>query len=150
MAYYDALIAAWNGATQPPSGAAGTAIVGGMTTAQKLAAVNSWTVAGTVTYSKVQGSDVQNCIVLADWNAITDAQRSQVGTITGASGGIDPTPGKFAAAVLGSIFAGKATTLNALVALQNSVKSGSAVPWWQANGYARAFDIGDVTAAGLS
>lgn len=45
MAYYDALIAAWNGATQPPAGVTGAALTG-LTTAQKLAAVNGWTVVG--------------------------------------------------------------------------------------------------------
>jgi hypothetical protein len=46
MAYYDALIAAWNGATQPPTGVTGTALTSQMTTAQKIAAVNTWTVPG--------------------------------------------------------------------------------------------------------
>jgi hypothetical protein len=46
MAYYDALVTAWNNATQPPPGITGTGLTGGMTTAQKLAAVNGWTVAG--------------------------------------------------------------------------------------------------------
>ena len=48
MAWYTALINAWNGATQPPAGVTGTALTGGMSTAQKLAAVNAWTVVGSV------------------------------------------------------------------------------------------------------
>ena len=46
MGDYGALIAAWNSATQPPTGVTGTALTSGMTTAQKLAAVNGWTVPG--------------------------------------------------------------------------------------------------------
>jgi hypothetical protein len=48
MAFYDALIAAWNNATQPPAGVTGTGLTAQMTTAQKLDAINGWTVAGTV------------------------------------------------------------------------------------------------------
>ena len=43
MAYYTALITAWNAGTVP-GGVTGSALTG--TTAQKLAAVNAWTVSG--------------------------------------------------------------------------------------------------------
>ena len=39
MAQYTNLIAAWNGATQPPTGVTGSPLLGGDTTAQKLAKV---------------------------------------------------------------------------------------------------------------
>lgn len=153
MAYYDAFIAAWNAANNNgavPASVTGSAFAPADTTAQKLAKLNAWTEAGPITYSKVDGSAVQNCIALADWNAITDAQRSQVGTVTGVSGiGVDPTPGEFAANVLGSIFSGKTTTLNALVALQASAKNTPVIPWWQVAGYPRAFDLGDCSTAGV-
>lgn len=44
--YYAALIAAWNGTTQPPTGVTGMALTSTMTTAEKITAVNGWTVAG--------------------------------------------------------------------------------------------------------
>ena len=43
MGTYTALAAAWNSSTQPPTGVTGTALTG-LTTAQKIAAVNAWTV----------------------------------------------------------------------------------------------------------
>ncbi len=42
---YAALAAAWNAATMPPDGVTG-ATLSGLTTEQKIAAVNAWTVAG--------------------------------------------------------------------------------------------------------
>ena len=48
MAYYTALITAWNGATQPPTGVTGSGLLGGDTTAQKITKVNAWTITGTV------------------------------------------------------------------------------------------------------
>ena len=56
MAQYTNLIAAWNGATQPPTGVTGSPLLGGDTTAQKLAKVQAWTVTGAVwIYSNCRG-----------------------------------------------------------------------------------------------
>lgn len=43
---YSALVAAWNSTVQPPPGVSGAPLLGTMSTAQKLAAMNAWTVAG--------------------------------------------------------------------------------------------------------
>src|SRR5271166_6015376 len=79
MAYYTALIAAWNGATQPPTGVVGTAITGGMTTAQKIAAVNGWTVTATIPASyTITGAQLASCINWAEFAALTAAQQQNV------------------------------------------------------------------------
>lgn len=148
MAYYDAFISAWNTGTLPAS-TTGTALTG-LTTAQKLAAINGWTYTGAAaTYSVVAAWQVLNCIQQADLAGLTADQKQQLGIVLG-PGQVDPTPGKTAAAIFGNIFSGKTTTLNALVALQNSLKVTPSSPWWQFAGYPRPFDMGDVTTAGLS
>ena len=79
MAYYTALINAWNSATQPPTGVTGTGLTGSMTTAQKLAAVNAWTVTGVVPASfHVTGAQLANCINWAESAALTAQQQSSL------------------------------------------------------------------------
>ena len=78
-ANYTALIAAWNGATQPPTGTVGTAITGGMTTAQKIAAVNSWVVTSTIPASyTITGAQIASCINWTEFNALTAAKQTNV------------------------------------------------------------------------
>ncbi|MFZ1109847.1 MAG: hypothetical protein WAN43_16050 [Rhodomicrobium sp.] len=79
MAYYTALITAWNGATQPPAGVTGTGLTGAMTTAQKLAAVNAWTITGAVPTSfYVTGAQIANCINWTEFAALTAAQQQNL------------------------------------------------------------------------
>jgi hypothetical protein len=78
MSYYTALINAWNSATQPPSGVTGTGLTG-LTTAQKLVAINGWTVTGTIpTTFYTTGSAVLNCINITEFNNLTAAQQSNL------------------------------------------------------------------------
>lgn len=94
MAYYTALITAWNGVTQPPTGVVGTAITGGMTTAQKMAAVNGWTVTGTVpTTFYTSGDALLNCINYSEFKLLTAAEQTNLlamlripGSLLGGSG----------------------------------------------------------------
>jgi hypothetical protein len=96
MGYYTALMDAWNGATQPPAGVTGTGLTGEMTTAQKIAAVNGWTIVGSIpTTFYVTGSQIWNCINWNELSALTDAQRKDViemcqipGLLLGGSGNI--------------------------------------------------------------
>ena len=79
MAYYTALITAWNSGTQPPTGVTGTGLNGGMTTAQKIAAVNGWTVTGSIPSSFfTTGAAILNCINWTELSNLTDAQRKDV------------------------------------------------------------------------
>ena len=78
MAYYTALINAWNSATQPPVGVTGTGLTG-LTTEQKIAAINGWTVTGTVPTSLlVTGSQLLNCINWTEFAALTAPQQSNL------------------------------------------------------------------------
>jgi hypothetical protein len=147
MAYYTALQTAWNGATQPPNGVTGTAITGAMTTAQKLAAINTWTVPNPQK-AILSPSAVLNAIVAADLAALTATQVSFL-TLVLQGSSIDASVGTTVRAAIQTIFTGKTTTLSqlgSLVAPYDNVTQ----PWWQANGYPRAFDLGDVSAGGLS
>ena len=175
MAYYDALKTAWNGATQPPIGVTGTALAAGMTTQQKLDAVNGWTVPGP--NIDVAPSTVQSNLLLLGAYFTLEAFSQ------GANSG-DQTHDKalYAAKALikllnspnASVFqmsdANKYAQIKGM--MDNILAQEVAVPgstgftqsvhdsllalaattttWWQANGYSRQFDLGDVAAAGLS
>lgn len=136
MAYYDAFIAFWN--TQSPG-----------TTQAKLNAVNAATVA-VPQKALLTPNAVFNAIVLADYTGLTQLQQAQLANLLSVSNGgnIDGSSGTLVRSWFASVFAGKTSlaNLNALVApFDNAVE-----PWWQANGYPRAFDLGDVAAAGVS
>lgn len=150
MAYYTALINAWNGATQPPTGVVGTAITGGMTTAQKLAAVNGWSVTGSVPTSFfTTGDKILNCINWSEFNALTSVQQSNVlamCNIVGQLLGGSAQTSHLVAGMIIAYFPAAGPTITALTALAQ----GSTNPWWQVNGYPRTFDLGDVSTAGLS
>lgn len=130
MADFAALAVAWNGATQPPAGVTGTGLTGGMTTAQKIAAVNAWTVAGPPQKAMVVPSDILNAIVFADMAALTQLQVTQL-TLLLQGSLVDASVGTSIRTGIQALFAGKATTLanlGALVAPFDSPK----IPWWKA------------------
>lgn len=132
MAYYTALIAAWNNVTQPPSGVTGTALTGGMTTAQKLAAVNAWTVAAPQA-ANIPVSSIIGAIAPADFLALTALQLQELQFLLQAQTVLAPPSGTIRS-VFSTIFAGKATTLanlNALVAPFDNATN----DWCNANGY---------------
>lgn len=150
MTDYTALITAWNGATQPPTGVTGTALTGGMTTVQKLAAVNAWNVTGAVPTSFfVTGDQLLNCINYAEFKALAATDQNNILAICRTPGNLLGGSGNTAFIVDGIIidkFPGAGPTIAALTALAKTTTR----PWWQSNGYPRAFDLGDVAAAGLS
>lgn len=146
MAYYTALTTAWN-AQGVPAGASGTAITGAMTTAQKLVAANSWTVPGVTSPTIIATYKIYNAIVPADFQALTAPNQQLVRDIFG-MGTVDASPGTNVRATLASVFAGKTTTINALLALDAAFTS--TIPWWQSNGYSSSFTLNDAMAAGLS
>lgn len=150
MAYYTALINAWNGATQPPTGVTGTALTGGMTTAQKLAAVNGWSVTGTIpTTINVSGSQIANCIDKTEFLALAAQKQSNILTLCNSPGlllGGSSNTSHILVGLLLDAFSPVGATITNLTALATA----SIQPWWQANSYPRAFDLGDVSTAGLS
>jgi hypothetical protein len=81
MAYYDALIAAWNSATQPPSGVTGSALLAGDTTAQKCTKVNGWTMAGPAVPMRVEATIIYNLIVISEYTALSAANQTIVNNL---------------------------------------------------------------------
>lgn len=151
MAYYDALIAAWNGATQPPTGVTGTALTAQMTTIQKIVAVNGWTVSGSVPTSFfVTGSQLANCLNYAEFKALTDAQQKNLLGLCQVGGNLLGGSGNTAFLVDGMIldyFTNHAgPTIQALTALAQA----SSTPWWQSIGLNGVVSLADTQAAGLS
>lgn len=135
MAYYDALVTKW-----------GTLTPG--TTAAKLSQINSQTVAGPVQKAMLSPSSILNAIVFADLAALTQLQVTQL-TLLLQGSQVDASVGTSIRTGIQALFAGKTQTLNNLGALVAPFDSPQ-IPWWQANGYPRAFDLGDISTAGLS
>src|SRR6185437_7705581 len=163
MAYYDALKTQW--ATLPA----------GDTTSQKLAAINALTVAGPnidVQPSAVKGKllllgayfslksfaagavngnpthdnalgAAMSLIEMLDMPNAPLFQMSDAATYAAIKGMADAVLAQ-ETAVPGSTGFTQAVH-DALLAL-----AATTIPWWQANGYPRAFDMGDVAAAGVS
>lgn len=172
MAYYTALIAAWNGATQPPAGVTGTALTG-LSTAAKIAAINGWTVAGPnvdVPVSAIVGSlmlggaylplsvfvagatngntthdsALSAAKMLMAWITVPNAPAAQMSNPT-----VFAEISGMASAVLVQETATPGSTgftqavHDALIALSATTK-----PWWQANNYSSPIGTGDLSAAG--
>src|SRR5436190_1797313 len=89
--YYQNLVTAWNGATQPPTGVAGTPLTG-LTTANKIIAVNGWTIAGTAVPMIVPTYLIYNLIVLAEFTALSATNQQLVRDII-TMGTVDASPG---------------------------------------------------------
>lgn len=118
MAYYTALIAAWNGATQPPTGVTGSALLGGDTTAQKIAKVNAWTISGAAIPCQIAPSQIFNCIdTVAHANAVTALQWAVFQFLAGSGQPITAPPGSLVRSWVQSTFTGQATTLANFAAL---------------------------------
>jgi len=131
MAYYTALTAAWNGATQPPTGVVGTGLTG-LTTANKLVAINGWTVTGTIpTAFYTTGSQILNCINWAEFNALSVNDQANLLDLCAVQGPLLGGSGNASFLVTGMILAyftnHAGPTVTALTALANS----QVVPWWQ-------------------
>ena len=137
MAYYDALKAEW------PS-------IPGATTAAKLTALNALTVAGEApAIVWAPGNELRNAIVAADLATLSTQQTGWLAFAWGTDP-VDITSGSLAYTAAVSLFAGKTTTLNQLGVIYTKYSAAPQIPWWQANGYLRAFDLGDIAEAGLS
>ena len=156
MAYYDALIAAWNSVTQPPTGVTGTALTSGMSTPQKIAAVNGWTVTGAIpSVIYVSGAQLLNCINWTEFAALTATQQANLLALCQVPGQLLGGSGNTAFIVDGmflAYFSHSGATIIALTALATSM----AQPWWQVavasggGGLNNPVTAADCAAAGLS
>jgi hypothetical protein len=152
MAYYTALITAWNGATQPPAGVTGTALTGGMTTAQKLAAVNGWTIAGPAIPMVIPTYKIYNLIDPTEFSALTAANQQLVRDILG-MGTIDGSPGTAVRARIVAIFTNASGATRVALAALAATYDSPQIPWATApggGGLNVMVQLSDVTAAGLS
>lgn len=151
MAYYTALINAWNGATQPPTGVTGTGLTGSMTTAQKIAAVNGWTVTGTVPTSfTVSGAQLLNCINWTEFAALTAPQQANLLMLCAVPGALLGGSSNVALVTDGMFLAYFTNHSGPTIAALTALAQGTVQPWWQANGYTSPISTADTTAAGLS
>lgn len=118
------------------------------TTAAKLAQINGQTVTGSIpALTMTTGAQIFNCIVFAEFNAITAAQQTllmQVCTLSGTLVGGSSSP--FIAPMFGSLFAKMPLTVAALTALAKA----TITPWYLANGYTAPFNLNDCAAAGVT
>ena len=163
MAYYDTLIAAWNSTTLP-AGVTGTPLSASMTTAQKLAAINSWTVVGP--YQDVTPSSVVAYLALnVKLAGLINYAKSPPATAAGIAAseliallGMGTNAPSFAMSNP-SVFTTISTMLNAVAADPNSglasadvanllALAATTMPWWQHAGYTSAFNSNDLAAAG--
>jgi hypothetical protein len=131
MGHYDALIAAWNGTTQPPTGVTGTGLTPAMTTDEKIVAVNGWTMTGAIpTTYYTTGNDLLNCIDYAEFKALTATQQSNVMNmvevpgplLSGTANTTHMVPGLFL-----DLFPAGSKTRTAMIALAKALVA----PWWQ-------------------
>jgi hypothetical protein len=151
MSYYTALTTAWNGATQPPTGVSGTAITGAMTTAQKVAAVGTWTVTGSIpTVLNVTGSQLWNCVNWTEFAALTTGQQTQILALCALPG---PLLGGSSNAGLGTdgmILAYFTNHSGPTVTNLTALAQATAQPWWQYAGMNGAVTAADAQIAGLT
>ena len=158
MAYYTQLIAAWNSVTQPPAGVTGTGLNGGMTTDQKIVAVNGWTVTGAIPTSTLfSGPQLLNSISWSEFSNLPAAQQQNIMLLCSAS----PTVGLLGGSanttllpvgMIVTYFPAGGVTITNLTKLSKGLTQ----PWWQApveNGGGALngpVSLTDTTAAGLS
>lgn len=136
MAYYDALITQW--ATLTPG-----------TTAAKLAQLNAEPVTGTVpAVFTFTGQQLFNCLDWTEFSSLTAAQQTQILEVCAMPFVMTGGAASFVGKMFVAFYTGKLNgpTILALTALAKAITQ----PWWAANGYPRAFDLGDISSAGLS
>jgi hypothetical protein len=151
MAYnYAALVSAWNGATQPPTGVVGTGLTGSMTTLQKLAAINAWTVTGVAPTSfYITGIQIANCVNWAEFAALTAQPQSNLLALFAQTGGMlggSAQTGQLAAGMILAYFSHTGPTVTALTALAQGIVQ----PWWQYAGFGGPMSLTDTTLVGVS
>lgn len=156
MAYYTALIAAWNSSTQPPAGVNGTGLSSSQTTTQKLDNINGWTVTGSVPTSfYTDTASVANCIQWSEFASLTLAQQQNLLALLQIPGPLLGGSGQTSRIVPGMIISCFPSSSVTIANLTNLSKAATQ-SWAQANGYpynssnTGNINEGDLAAAGLS
>lgn len=150
MAYYTNLINGWNSVTQPPAGVTGIALTG-LATADKLTAINGWTVTGAVpTTLYVTGAQLANCINWTEFAALTATQQSNLLMLCANPGPLLGGSSNTAYLTDGMILAYFTNHSGPTVAALTALAQGAVQPWWQYSGYGGPFSQADLTLAGLS
>lgn len=148
MTDYTALIAAWNSATQPPVGVTGTGLTG-LTTAQKLVAIDGWTVTGSVpTAFFATGAALLNCINYAEFKALTATQQANLLALCAVPGNLLGGSSNVAFIVAGMFLDYFTNHTGPTILALTALAKGTVTPWWQANGFTSPTSIDDLTAAG--
>jgi hypothetical protein len=147
MAYYTALINAWNTGTVP-GGVTGSALTG-QTTAVKLANINAWTVTGVVpTTLYATGAQIANCFNWTEFAALLPAQQTNLLALCSISGPLLGGSANTANIVDGMLLSYFSNHAGATITNLTALAQGTVQPWWQANGYGGPFNQNDLTAAG--
>ncbi len=153
MAYYTAFINAWNTSSSGgglPASTTGTSLVG-LTTANKLAAINAWSFTGAVPGTiYVTGAQIANCINWTEFAALTATQQSNLLQMFGIQGPLLGGSANTSHLLAGMILAYFTNLAGPTIAALTALSQATVQPWWQSAGYPRAFDLGDCTAAGVS
>jgi hypothetical protein len=157
VAYYTALINAWNSATQPPTGVTGTGLTG-LTTANKLIAINGWTITGVVPTSfYVTGNQLLNCINWSEFAALTATQQANLLALCQVPGQLLGGSANTAFIVDGMFLSCFTNLSGPTITALTALAQGTVTPWWQAsvannggglNGPVNANDL--VAAGGLT
>jgi hypothetical protein len=154
VAYYDALIAAWNSTTQPPAGVTGSGLLAGDSTQKKLDKVNAWTTTGAAIRMIIPTYEIYTVMDVAEFNALTAANQQNMRDIL-AMGNVDLSPNKPARNRMLQLFGAGTVTRAAMSAMAVPYDTPT-VNWCGRNGYplAQNGSIGgltliDATAAGL-
>jgi hypothetical protein len=117
VAYYDALIAAWNSVTQPPTGVTGQGLLAGDTTAQKCTKINGWTMVGPVpAVVLISAWQLYDNIVVTEYDALTAPNQTIVNNIL-AMGNVNCASGSNARRRLLAVFPSGTTTNTDLTSL---------------------------------
>ena len=145
MAYYTALIAAWNSSIQPPTGVTGTGLSSNDTTAQKLAKVNAWTITGAIpTTVSLPSYQVACAVNYAEFKALTATQQSNLlQAFTATAGGFLGGSANTAYLPVGMLidyFASSGQTIANLTALARALSQS----WAQVNGYPYISSLGNL------
>src|SRR5271167_4491352 len=136
MAYYTALISAWNISSASsgalPTGVTGTSLFGLSTTA-KIAAVNAWTVSGSVpTVLYVTGAQLLNCMNWTEFAALTAAQQANLMALCNVQGQLLGGSSNTAQMVDGMLLAYFTNHVGPTITSLTALAMAAVTPWWQA------------------
>jgi hypothetical protein len=164
--FYAALAAAWNAATTPPDGVTG-ATLAGLTTDQKIAAVNGWTVAGPtrdVPVKIVSGYLLANLKMASLLNYVDSTPvganpaahlvaQNLIAALTRVSqppdfGVSDPAILAGLTSALETLVADPLCGLNSDDAAALLALARTKIPWWQSVGLTSPINTADLQAAG--